>query len=42
MVVPRARLAGLQSTVTALTYADYKTEVLDLLLPILSNLYDKL
>ena len=29
VVEPRTSLSGLQSTVTALPYADYKTEVLD-------------
>ena len=34
MAEPRASLAGLQSTVTALPYADYMTEVLNLLMSV--------
>ena len=34
VAVPRTSLAGLQSTVTALPCTDYKTDVLDSLLPV--------
>ena len=36
---PRTRLAGLQPTVTALPKADYKTEVLDSLLSMPTNMW---
>ena len=36
---PRTSVAGLQCTVTALPYANYETEVLDLQLPVLTHIW---